>query len=72
MSKAAQLIIRVRVDGTVHAETKHLSGDACVPFAAVLEDLCDAEAIESGYTSDYYISTEAENEYAEDHDHDNA
>lgn len=56
MATTGQLIIRMRVDGTIQAETKNIHGDACVPFAAVLEDLCDAEAIESDYTQDYYLA----------------
>jgi hypothetical protein len=56
MTDKGQLIIRLRVDGTIQAETKHIYGDACVPFASVLEDLCDAEAIESEYTQDYHAT----------------
>lgn len=72
MKEHAQLIIRLRVDGTVQAETKHIHGDACVPFAAILEDLCDAEAIDSDYTSDYYAVTQTDDEIAEVEDRDNA
>lgn len=72
MTERAHLIIRLRIDGTVEAETKHIHGDACVPFAAILEDLCDAEAVDSGYTSDYYAVTLNDDELAETSDHDNA
>lgn len=67
-----QLIIKLRVDGTVEAETKNIHGDACVPFAAILEDLCDAEAITSEYTQDYYVSQQATDEVTKDELRDNA
>ncbi len=72
MKEHAQLIIHLGVDGTVQAETKHMNGDACVPFAAILEDLCDAEAIDSDYTSDYYAVAETDDELSEVEDRDNA
>lgn len=72
MKEHGQLIVRLRVDGTVQAETKHIHGDACVPFAAILEDLCDAEAIDSDYTSDYYAVTQTEDQVAEVEERDNA
>lgn len=53
MATRGQLIIRLAVDGMVQAETKGIHGNACVPFAAILEDLCDAEAIDSEYNQDY-------------------
>ncbi len=56
----ARLVIRIGPDGTITAETSGLTGDACVPFAAVLEDLCDATAVQSEYTADYWaVATDA-------------
>jgi len=72
MADHAQLIIKLRVDGTVQAETKNIHGDACVPFAAILEDLCDAEAIDSDYTPDYYATAEAHEQALKDELRDNA
>ncbi len=71
MAPREQLIIRLRVDGSIEAETKHIHGDACVPFAALLEDLCDAEAIDSAYTRDYYFA-QADEEAARNEQRDNA
>ena len=70
MPERPQLLIRLRVDGTVQAETRHIYGDACVPFAAILEDLCDAEAIDSDYTRDYYSATQREEATVEVENHD--
>ena len=65
-----QLVIQLHADGTIRAETRHIVGDACVPFAAILEDLCDAEAVDSDYTQDYYLSQQADSVVkAEDRDH---
>lgn len=71
MAGREQLIIRLRSDGTVQAETKHIYGDACVPFAALLEDLCDAEAIESNYTQDYHASAAHDGVQARNEERDN-
>ena len=56
MTRRGQLIIKLRVDGSIHAETQHIHGDACIRFAAILEDLCDAEAIESAYSKDHLVA----------------
>lgn len=71
MTDRRQLVIRLHVDGTILAETRHFHGDACLPFAAILEDLCDAEAIESAYTQDYHATVSAGEQTArnEQHDH---
>jgi hypothetical protein len=72
MTSRGQLIIRLRVDGTIQAETNRIHGEACVPFAAILEDLCDAEAIASGYTRDYYVTGQADEQVAREQQRDNA
>ena len=71
MADRGQLIIRLRVDGTIQAVTQGIHGSACVPFAAVLEDLCDAEAIDSDYTQDYYVAAHTEEQTALREQHDN-
>lgn len=55
MSEKRRLVVRLRSDGTITAETAGIYGDECVPYAQILEDLCGAEAIDSGYTADYQI-----------------
>jgi Protein of unknown function (DUF2997) len=72
MADRGQLIIRLHVDGRIQAETKHIHGDTCVPFAAILEDLCDAEAIDSDYTQDYYATGQTYDEVARTEQRDNA
>lgn len=55
MAERRQLIVRLGVDGTIQAETRHIYGDDCVPFASILEDLCLATAVDSAYTEDYRL-----------------
>ena len=45
-----QLIVQVRPDGTVHAETIGMYGNECLDYIAVLENLLDAETTESSFT----------------------
>ncbi|MFC5931083.1 DUF2997 domain-containing protein [Cryobacterium melibiosiphilum] len=54
-----QLIVQVRPDGTVHAETLGLYGAECLDYIAVLEDMLDAETTESSFTDAYgQVATE--------------
>lgn len=53
MSTSKQLLIQVRPDGTVHAETLGMTGEECLDYIAVLEDLLDAETTASSYTAAY-------------------
>jgi hypothetical protein len=48
-----QLVVSVRPDGTVHAETIGMHGDECLDYIAVLENMLDAEATESSFTEAY-------------------
>lgn len=52
MSK--QVIVTVRRDGTVDAETIGMYGAECLDYFAVLEDLLDATVTGSDYTDDYH------------------
>lgn len=49
-----QLVVQVRRDGTVHAETVGMEGAECLDYIAVLENLLEAETAESAFTDDYY------------------
>jgi hypothetical protein len=48
-----QLVVSIRKDGTVHAETVGMKGQECLDYFAVLEDLLDAEVASSTYTDDF-------------------
>ena len=56
-----QLIVQVRPDGTVHAETLGMYGNECLDYIAVLENMLDAETTASSFT-DAYAQVAAEQE----------
>jgi hypothetical protein len=45
--------VRIARDGTISAETHGIKGRACVPYIAMLEDLLEAQAVDSAYTPEY-------------------
>ncbi len=53
MSDPVELHVRVGVDGVVTAETRKVTGVACLDYIAVLEDLLEATTTDSAYTVDY-------------------
>lgn len=57
-----QLIVSVRRDGTVHAETVGMYGEECLDYFAVLEDLLDAEVASSTYTADYTATAQSQSD----------
>jgi hypothetical protein len=52
MSKRIQL--RVYPDGRIEAEVQGVKGKKCTDYIAVLEELLQAETIESAYRAEYY------------------
>jgi len=59
-----QLVVSIRKDGTVHAETIGMKGAECLDYFAVLEDLLDAEVLSSTYTDDYHAVAEGARDVA--------
>lgn len=59
-----RVTLRIRRDGTVEAETHGIKGRECLPYIAELEDLLDAEAVDSDYTGEFYEATEVGHEAA--------
>ncbi|GAA1195165.1 DUF2997 domain-containing protein [Pseudonocardia alaniniphila] len=53
MNPPAQIIVLIRPDGTVSAETKNVTGTACLDYIRLLEDLLGATTTDSSYTEDY-------------------
>lgn len=56
MSRRIQL--RVYPDGRIEAVTQGVKGASCTDYIAVLEELLQAETIESAYTPEYYEKQE--------------
>lgn len=55
-----QLIVNLRPDGSVAAETIGMTGDECLDYISALEDLLDATTTSSSFTADYAsVATDA-------------
>ncbi|MFD4957975.1 DUF2997 domain-containing protein [Microbacterium sp. NPDC058389] len=50
---AKQLVVRLRADGTVDAETIGMHGSECLDHIEALEALLDAETVSSSFTEAY-------------------
>ncbi|KAB2952684.1 DUF2997 domain-containing protein [Heliorestis acidaminivorans] len=46
--------IRLRPDGEIEAEVKGFKGKKCTDYIAFLEELLEAETIDSNYRAEYY------------------
>ena len=48
-----KLVVQLRADGTVAAETFGMTGPECLDYIEQLEALLDAETASSAFTDDY-------------------
>jgi hypothetical protein len=55
---AKRIQVQIFPDGRVQAETQGIKGKKCTEYIGLLEELLDAEAIDSEYTAEYYVSEE--------------
>lgn len=53
MAEQTRLVVRVAADGTISAETQHVTGTRCLDYISLLEDILDATTTSSAYTADY-------------------
>lgn len=65
-----QLVVQVRRDGSVFAETIGMQGPECLDYIAVLEDLLEADTVESSFTEDYHRSALEQDTIVADEEHD--
>ncbi|MER7008745.1 DUF2997 domain-containing protein [Dactylosporangium sp. NPDC000555] len=63
-----RIVVTVAADGTVSAETLGVKGSKCLDYIAVLEDLLEAQTVNSEYTSDYTAATNTVSVRQEQHD----
>ncbi|MDJ1114013.1 DUF2997 domain-containing protein [Microbacterium dauci] len=49
-----QLVVQLRADGSVAAETFGMTGPECLEYIQQLEALLDAETASSQFTDDYH------------------
>lgn len=48
------IVVRIRRDGTVEAETVGIEGPACLDYIPVVERLCEARVVDSQFTPEFY------------------
>lgn len=48
--------IRIFPDGTVQAEVEGVKGKKCTDYIKIIEELLEAETVDSDYTPEYYES----------------
>ncbi len=48
------ITVRIARDGLVEAETHGLKGSECLPYIDVLQELLQAEVVDSRFTAEYY------------------
>lgn len=58
MGKKIQL--RIYPDGTVQADVEGIKGKKCTDYIKIIEDILEAEVIDSEYTPEYYESEKIE------------
>lgn len=46
--------IKILPDGSIEAVTQGIKGKACLDYVRLFEELLDAKAIDSDFTSEYY------------------
>ncbi|OCA87835.1 hypothetical protein A8F94_08315 [Bacillus sp. FJAT-27225] len=60
-----QFRIQLFSDGQIQAEVLGVKGKKCTDYISLLEELLDAETIDSEYTAEYYESEKVEIEETE-------
>ena len=51
-----QLQIRIYPDGKIDAKTIGIKGERCIDYMKMLEQLLDAQIVESAFTDEYHQS----------------
>jgi hypothetical protein len=59
-----RIAVTINPDGTIKAETLGIKGKTCLDYVPVLEELLDAETLQSAFTADYQAADEDVNEAA--------
>lgn len=55
-----RLVVTLRADGTVGAETVGMAGSECLDYIGALEELLDAQTTTSQFTADYHATAVAD------------
>ncbi|WP_338552777.1 DUF2997 domain-containing protein [Paenibacillus sp. KS-LC4] len=62
-----QIRVRIYPDGKIEADVLGFKGKGCTDYISILEQLLDAETIDSEYTAEYYESEHEVNEQNQIH-----
>ncbi|WP_043930621.1 DUF2997 domain-containing protein [Bacillus sp. EB01] len=60
-----QLKVQIFSDGQIQAEVLGIKGKKCTDYIKILEELLEAEVVDSEYTSEYYEKEQVELEGTE-------
>jgi len=59
-----RIAVTINKDGSIKAETLGIKGKTCLDYVPVLEELLDAETLQSAFTADYEATDEQATEQA--------
>ncbi|HEV8623018.1 MAG TPA: DUF2997 domain-containing protein [Acidimicrobiia bacterium] len=62
-----RIAVTINRDGTIKAETLGIKGKTCLDYVPLLEELLDAETVQSAFTADYQAVDEQLPESGEVH-----
>lgn len=60
-----QIKIQIYPDGRIQADIAGVKGKKCTDYIRILEEILDAEAVDSSYTAEYYQTEEVKLEEIE-------
>lgn len=49
-----QIEIRIYKDGTIKSQTKNIKGKSCMKYLKLLENISEAQVVDSEFTKEYY------------------
>ena len=53
-----RIAVTINADGSIKAETLGIKGKTCLDYVPLLEELLEAETIQSAFTADYQETSE--------------
>jgi hypothetical protein len=59
-----RIAVTINADGSIKAETLGIKGKTCLDYVPLLEELLEAETLQSAFTADYQASDEEVTEAA--------
>ena len=63
---AKRVVVQIFPDGRIQAQTQGIKGKKCTDYIRILEELLEAETVDSEYTAEYYLTEETITEVTSD------